>query len=89
MKLELEISDGEIKEMLMKRLASKIMSDALDYDSRVCRHLFREAAREVLYDKKVKECMIEDSVSRAAAELAKKGAKLLVYRMEVADKGAD
>ena len=89
MKLEIEIDDDELREMIMKRLCTGIIEESFNYESRICRNLFREAAKEMLYNKPTKTALIEDAVSRAAAELTRKGLPLLLAKMEATDGKAD
>jgi hypothetical protein len=72
MKITIDIDENELKELVTEKIASK-MAEKWSQDGYVCTKEFKEIAREILYEKNMKQKLIDASVKMAAAELCRKG----------------
>lgn len=81
MKLELEVKEEKIKEIVVKKLADDLFNQGWSYDARYIKKIFAETAKELLYAPDVKKKLISDAVNKAAAEIARKALPRLVEKM--------
>ena len=81
MKLEIEVNEDAIKDIIVRELAHDICKNGWAYDARCIKRIFAETAKELLYEPKVKKKLISDAVNKAAAEIARKGLPKLVEKM--------
>jgi hypothetical protein len=72
MKITIDIDENELKELVTRNIADQL-SKSWSIERRDYRREFKEIAKEILYEKKTKERLIESAVDTAAKELCRKG----------------
>jgi hypothetical protein len=76
MKIEIEISDEEIANLIKDKIAQVIVGDRFSYDKNMYKREIAQAVRDVIYADK--ENIINMTVNRASKEIKSKAfAKLL------------
>lgn len=81
MKLEIEINEDAIKDIVVRELAHDILKNGWDYEARDVKRIFSAVAKDLLYDPEVKRKMIGDAVKKAAAEISRKGLARMIEKM--------
>lgn len=76
MKIEIEISDEEIADLIKDKIAQVIVGDRFSYDKNMYKSAIAQAVRDVIYADK--ENIVNMTVNRASREIKSKAiAKLL------------
>ena len=75
MKIEIEIPDDELKEMLTKVISERLYDD-YSYDRNLYKRTIAECVREVIY--KDKEAIVDRIVAQASRECRTKAIKKLL-----------
>ncbi len=71
MKIEINLDEKEIKDMLHSKIASGLYLDTVTRESRMIKSEIKQAVRDVIY--KQKEEIIDRVVKQASAEMVRKG----------------
>ncbi len=88
MNINIEISDKEIEQMVANAVQAKVdewFKEELDnYSSfrRFFEKQYKETVKEMIYEPKLKERIIDKAVNQAAAELKRKGMNKLLDEMK-------
>ncbi len=86
MKITIDIDENELKELVTRNIADQL-SKSWSIERRDYQREFKEIAKEILYEKKTKERLIESAVNRAAQELCRKGLPKLLEMSVGAEHG--
>lgn len=76
MKIEIEIPDEEITELIKNKIAQLIVVDRFSYDKNMYKHEIAQAVRDVIYTDK--ENIINMTVKRASREVKNKAITRLI-----------
>lgn len=80
MKFTIEITEDELKECLLEVIKKKLSSEHY-YDSRVFKKTYGDVIKEVIYEPKTKEEIINKTIDQAAKEIKRKAMPLLTNRI--------
>ena len=80
MKIEIEIPDEEIAEIIKEKIASMIVGDRYSYDKNLYKRTIQDATRKVIY--KDKENIVDRTVAQASAEVKRKAIAKIIKEME-------
>lgn len=76
MKIEIEIADEEIADLIKNKIAQVIVGDRFSYDKNMYKRAIAQAVRDVIYADK--ETIIEMTVNRASREVKSKAIAKLI-----------